>query len=116
MDIGNAMAKTANLNVRIDPQTKHGAEQLFSTFGITISDAVNIFLRQSLLVGGLPFEMKQPRYNGETEAAMQEARNIISGKKKVKKYFSADELFVELDAEYKAEQSPVSKKRARKGC
>jgi len=97
------MLKTANLNIRIDPQTKRGAEQLFSTFGITISDAVNIFLRQSLLEGGLPFEVKQPRYNIETEAAMQEARDIVSGKKKAKKYSSAAALFTELDAEYKAE-------------
>jgi DNA-damage-inducible protein J len=102
-DRGKTMVKTANLNIRIDPQTKQGAEQLFSTFGITISDAVNIFLRQSLLVGGLPFEMKQPRYNEETEAAMQEARDIMSGKKKAKSYSSADELFTELDAEYEAE-------------
>jgi len=99
------MVKTANLSIRIDPQTKKGAEKLFSNFGITISDAVNIFLRQSLMVGGLPFEMKQPRYNAETEAAMQEARDIMSGKKKAKSYSSADELFYELDAEYKAENS-----------
>jgi len=99
------MVKTANLSIRIDPQTKKGAEQLFSNFGITISDAVNIFLRQSLMVGGLPFEMKQPRYNAETEAAMQEARDIMSGKKKAKSYSNADELFVELDAEYEAENS-----------
>jgi len=99
------MVKTANLSIRIDPQTKKGAEQLFSTFGITISDAVNIFLHQSLMVGGLPFEMKQPRYNAETEAAMQEARDIMSGKKKAKSYSSADELFEELDAEYEAENN-----------
>jgi len=98
------MMKTANLNIRIDPQTKKGAEELFSTFGITISDAVNIFLRQSLMVGGLPFEMKQPRYNAETEAAMQEARNIMSGKKKAKKYSNTDELFMELDADKKRQQ------------
>jgi len=92
------MVKTANLNIRIDPQTKQGAEQLFSTFGITISDAVNIFLRQSLMVGGLPFEMKQPRYNAETEAAMREAREIMSGRRTAKGYSSVDELFAELDA------------------
>ena len=97
------MTKTANLNIRIDPQTKQGAEKLFSAFGITISDAVNIFLRQSLMVGGLPFEMKQPRYNKATETAMQEARDIISGKIKTKKYSSADDLFTELDTEYKTE-------------
>jgi DNA-damage-inducible protein J len=94
------MLKTANLNIRVDPQTKKGAEQLFSTFGITISDAVNIFLRKSLMEGGLPFEIKQPRYNAETEAAIQETRDIMRGKKKAKKYSSADELFMELEAEY----------------
>jgi DNA-damage-inducible protein J len=108
------MVKTANLNIRIDPQTKQGAEHLYSTFGITISDAVNIFLRQSLLVGGLPFEMKQPRYNAETEAAIQEARDIISGMKKSKGYSSAYELSAELEAEYKAESR--SKKKSGKGC
>ena len=93
------MAKTANLNIRIDPETKSGAEQLFSRFGITVTDAVNIFLRQSLMVGGLPFEMKQPRYNAETEAAMREAEAIASGRISAKSYSSARELFTELDAE-----------------
>jgi DNA-damage-inducible protein J len=93
------MAKTANLNIRIDPETKTGAEQLFSSFGITVTDAVNIFLRQSLMVGGLPFEMKQPRFNRETEAAMREARDVASGAVAAKSYSSAKELFAELDAE-----------------
>lgn len=93
------MAKTANLNIRIDPETKAGAETLFKSFGITITDAVNIFLRQSLMVGGLPFEVKHPQYNVETEMAMQEARNITKGKIPSKSYKSARELFEELDAE-----------------
>jgi hypothetical protein len=43
---------------------------------------------------------EQSRYNAETEAAMQEARDIINGKKEAKSYSSVDELFSELDAEY----------------
>jgi DNA-damage-inducible protein J len=97
------MLKTASLNIRIDPQTKEGVEKLYSTFGITLSDAVNIFFRKSLLEGGLPFEMKQPRYNAETETAMQEARDIINGKVKTKSYTSAKELAEELKAELAAE-------------
>ena len=93
------MPKTANLNIRIDPETKSGAERLFSSFGITITDAVNIFLHQSLMVGGLPFEVRQPRYNAETEAAMWQARDIANGKKAAKGYSSAKELLEELDAE-----------------
>lgn len=73
------MAKTATINIQIEPEIKADVEKLFSSFGITISDAVNIFLRKLLMEGGLPFDVKQPRYNAETEAAMQEARNIAAG-------------------------------------
>ena len=93
------MAKTAMLNVRIDPSTKADAEKLFSSFGITISDAITIFLHQSLMVGGLPFEMKQPRYNAATEAAMQEARAIAEGKIQTETYHSIQELREALDSE-----------------
>lgn len=93
------MAKTANINVRIDPETKSSAEELFSSFGITITDAINIFLRKSIMEGGLPFEMKQPRYNAETETAMNEARAIMKGQIKARRYPDAHTLFQELDAE-----------------
>lgn len=93
------MAKTANINVRIDPETKLSAEKLFSSFGITITDAINIFLHKSIMEGGLPFEMKQPRYNAETEAAMREARAIMGGQIQAKHYSSAHVLFEELDKE-----------------
>lgn len=98
------MAKTANINVRIDPQVKKDAECLFSSFGLTITDAINIFLRKSIMDGGLPFELKQPRYNAETEAAVSEARSIGSGKIQAKRYTSASELFEELDKELDAEE------------
>lgn len=94
------MAKTTNINVRIEPETKASAEQLFSNLGLTLTDAINIFLHQSLMVGGLPFEMKLPRYNAMTEAAMQEARDITSGKIPAKKYSCAHELMEDLDSEY----------------
>lgn len=93
------MAKTANINIRIDPETKGKAEKLFSSFGITITDAINIFLHKSIMEGGLPFEVKQPRYNGETEAAMEETRAILAGQVEAKRYPSAQALFRELDEE-----------------
>ncbi len=98
------MAKTANINIRIDPETKTKAEKLFASFGITITDAINIFLRKSIMEGGLPFEVKQPKYNEETEAAMEETRAIMQGKVDAKKYSSAQELFEELDAEMDGEE------------
>ena len=92
------MAKTANLNIRMDPEIKAEAEALFSTFGMTVSDAVNIFLHQSLLEGGLPFAVRQPRYNAETEAAMAEARAILYGRIPAKRYDSVQDMMAAIDA------------------
>jgi DNA-damage-inducible protein J len=93
------MAKTAILNVRLEPSVKASAEQLYSSFGISLSDAVNLFLRQSILEGGLPFRPHQPRYSQQTEAAMREAREIAAGKRPAPTYTSAAQLFEDLDAE-----------------
>ncbi|MEJ8752537.1 type II toxin-antitoxin system RelB/DinJ family antitoxin [Lagierella sp. ICN-221743] len=95
------MAKTSNINIRISPEKKKEAEQLFSTFGITVTDAINIFLSMSILEGGFPFEIKQPKYNYETEQAIKEARDIISGKIEAKSYSSLDELLKDLESDDK---------------
>ena len=92
------MAKTANLNIRIDPKIKKEAEKLFSNFGMTISDAVNIFIHQSLLSEGLPFPLKLPKPNATTLAAMEEIEDLVN-KKTSSPPQSVDEFFkdVELD-------------------
>lgn len=66
------MAKNANLYIRIDQEVKSEAEQLFSSFGITVTDAVNIFLHKSIMVGGLPFDVRTPVANAETLETMQD--------------------------------------------
>ena len=53
--------------------------------------------------GGLSFAVKQPRFNAETETAIEEIRRIIVGKTPTKRYGSARELFNELDKELTAE-------------
>ncbi len=50
------MDKTSCLSFRIDSRTKEVAETLFANLGITVGEAVNIFLKQSLVSGGLPFK------------------------------------------------------------
>ena len=92
------MPKTASINMRIDPVIKTQAEDVFARFGISVTDA-NIFLHASIMEGGFPFQPKQPRYNEETLRAMEEARDIMSGKVKAKHYTSLYELIDEMDAE-----------------
>ena len=64
------MSKTANINVRIEPEVERTA-----------------------------FEMRQPRYNAETEAAMREAKQIAAGTVPAKTYDTVQELFEDLDSE-----------------
>lgn len=91
------MAKTATINMRVNPEVKSDAESIFASLGMTLTEAINIFLHKSVMEGGLPFDVRQPRYNAETEAAMQESRNIMSGKIHAEKYSSVDEMFAALD-------------------
>ena len=60
------MPKNAVINIRTDLNTKKAIEELYSKFGITVSDAVNIFFNRSLMERGLPFSMVLPRFNNET--------------------------------------------------
>ncbi len=57
--------------------------------------AVNTFFEKSLMES----DVRIPRYNKETEEAMQEARDITSDKVLAKSYSSSKELFAELDEE-----------------
>jgi DNA-damage-inducible protein J len=58
------------IQFRTDETTKVQSVEIFRQLGITMSDAINMFLRQSILHGGLPFELKVPRYNEVTRAAI----------------------------------------------
>lgn len=58
------------IQFRTDETTKAQAVEIFQQLGITMSDAINMFLRQSILHGGLPFELKIPRYNEVTRNAI----------------------------------------------
>jgi len=80
----------------MDPIIKSRAEELFSALGITITDAINLFIYQALDEDGLPFQCKR---NRKTYAAMQEALDIEAGRIPSKAYRCAKELSEELDLE-----------------
>ncbi len=69
------MANTPT-QIRIDSETKTKANILFKSLGLDMSSAVNIFLRQCILNGGLPFTVEVPNYNQQVLDAMSEAQRI----------------------------------------
>ena len=91
------MANTTNFSVRMDSELKKQCEALYGELGMTLTTAINVFLRQSLRTGGLPFEVKLAKPNKETIAAMLEAERIAKDPS-VKGYTDLDELFAELKA------------------
>jgi len=92
------MAKTALLQVKTDPKVKSECVKLFENLGITISDAVNIFLRQSLIHDGLPFEVKQSSLNKTTIKALEETEDIVKNPQNYKSYSDVDEMIKEITA------------------
>ena len=92
-----AKASTTNISIRMDSELKVAAEALYEELGMNLSTAFNIFVRQSLREGGIPFKITEGKPNQETVAAMLEAERIARDPS-VKGYNSVDELFADLDA------------------
>ena len=88
------MAKTDTLHIRIDPCVKEKAEKTLKDLGLSITDAINVFLNQVILNDGIPFEIKKPKYDKETIQSMKDVKN---GKNLSKSFDSVDEMFEELD-------------------
>lgn len=70
------MATTTNFSVRMDSDIKKQCEALYGEWGVNLTTAINVFLRQSLRVGGFPFDVRMKQPNKETMAAMLEAERI----------------------------------------
>ena len=82
---------TVPTQIRIDRDIKEQAGVFFSGLGLDISGAVNMFLHQCVLRGGIPFSVEMPHYKQSTLAAMEEARRI-SRDPNVPSYDNMDDL------------------------
>ena len=89
--------KNAVFSMRMEAGEKAELEDLFKNLGLTLTQAVQTFFAKSLLVGGLPYEVRQPKFNQETLNAMQEALDIKAGKIQAKRYDSVEEMFADDD-------------------
>ena len=89
------MANTTNFSVRMDSDIKKQCEALYNELGMNLTTAINVFLRQSLRVGGLPFDVRVEQPNKETIAAMLEAERI-SRDPAVKRYSDVEDALKAL--------------------
>lgn len=73
------MASTSMVHVRIDDTTKTMAAETLAEMGLSISDAVRVFLKRVVADKQLPFELKAP--NATTRAALSEADEIVRNRR-----------------------------------
>ena len=88
---------TTNINIQMDSDLKAQADALFGELGMDLSTAFNIFVRQALREGRIPFNISLNQPNKETIAAMLEAERIAKDPS-AKGYTDLDELFTNLGA------------------
>jgi len=88
------MPKNSSLSLRLDPQVKAEVEAIYARYGLSVTEAINIFLHQSRNVGGLPFDLRPARPNEITRAAMLEGDEIV--KSGQGRFSGADDMLVDL--------------------
>ena len=87
------MAQSSMLHIRVDDETKTQATEALAAMGLSMSDAVRIFLKRVVSDQAFPLELKVP--NAETRAAMEEARAMMKARQA--RFESADALFDDLE-------------------
>jgi DNA-damage-inducible protein J len=65
------MTETINVTMLFDKEVKESAEKLFNDLGMNLTTAVNIFVRQALRQGKIPFEIYDPFYSKKNQARLK---------------------------------------------
>lgn len=87
------MTTTAMVHVRVDEQIKAQATEALAAMGLSVSDAVRVFLMRVVAEQQMPFALKVP--NAKTRGAMKEADQIALTRRA--RFGTAAELFDDLE-------------------
>lgn len=91
------MAKVST-SISIDADVKAQAQALFADFGLDLSTAINIFLRQSIRENCIPFSIQREVPNADTIAAMREADDMVNRPEQYETFHSMEDLKRALEA------------------
>lgn len=83
---------TSAINVMVDSETKKEATHILNDLGLSMSTAINLFLRQVIKRDGLPFEVVNPKPSNQLLDSLKEAEDIMNGKIQVPSYSNREEL------------------------
>lgn len=86
---------TVAMNIRVDKNLKEQATELYNDLGLSLSSAINMFLRQSIRDNGFPFKPKRTKRKSEIELAVEEADQLMKDPN-AKTYNNLQELWDEI--------------------
>lgn len=86
---------TTNFSIRLDTEVKKRSEAMLNEMGLNISTAVNVFLRQMLRQGKIPFEIGVDIPTAETKEALEEARRLAADPN-VQGYTDVHKMFTDI--------------------
>lgn len=92
------MAKTT-MNIRIEPKLKRDVEDVLSDLGLTISEAVTLYLKQIVFTDSIPLEIKRPRYSKDFLEAIEEAEEMEKHPENCKSFETVEEFMEDLHNE-----------------
>lgn len=87
---------TVNTSIKIDEETKKEAQKLFKDLGLSLSTAINIFLKQAIRKKEIPFYISSLPENSELAQALEEAKKIKKNPSNYKFYDSPKEMFTNV--------------------
>ena len=91
--------KTANVNIRLYPEVKEEAERIFGHHGLSIAEAVTVFLNHACHAGGFPFELKPAPYTDAVSLAAFREADEIKNNPGSKGFKSITELVADLESD-----------------
>jgi len=84
------MANEASIHARVDARTKSEAQRILNTLGMTLSEAISLYLRQIIFTKGIPFDVKIPNaLTAETLTKADRGEDVVE-------FDSVDELLEDL--------------------
>ena len=89
----------SNITIRIDDEIKKQAGELFSDLGLTMNQAINLFLRTAIRQQGIPFELKRTVPNKVTLQAIEELKEMERHPEEYESYHSVEELMKDLNGD-----------------
>jgi len=91
-----AKTKTANVNVRLYPDVKAEVENIFAYHGLTLPEAITVFINHARHVGGFPFDLRGARWQDpESLAALEESKQMEANPSVYKGYYKVSDLLAD---------------------